>query len=184
VALLMATMVSSTMAQSAGSASSELVVLIVGSKQYHQPSCPLVARPGVQVRVMKLAEAKRRGLTAHDCGTQPGATAADPNRIKVYSQPGDNKYHTSTCPKLGERRTSLTLEEAGRKLWPCPVCKPPIRQRTATDGFQVPYERTSARNSCVLQQPAAPKSQARYVERSTDESQNASGAWSDNALSG
>jgi hypothetical protein len=82
---------------------------------------------------MKLAEAKRRGLTAHDCPTPSGPSPGmDPNKVKVFSQPGDNKYHTGTCPKLGSNRTALTLEEAGRKLWPCPVCKPPIRQRTAS----------------------------------------------------
>ena len=115
------------------SPAADLVVMIVGSKQYHQPSCPLVARAGSQVRVMKLSEAKRRGLTAHDCPSAPAATAAaDPNKIKVFSQPNDNKYHTATCLKLGSNRTSMTLEEAGKKLWPCPVCKPPIRQRTTS----------------------------------------------------
>ena len=124
---------SSVATQSQTSAAGDLVVTIVGSKQYHQPGCPLVARAGSQVRVMKLAEAKRRGLTAHDCPSPPtAAVAADPNKIKVFSQPGDNKYHTGTCPKLGSNRTSLTLEEAGRKLWPCPVCKPPIRKPTTS----------------------------------------------------
>jgi hypothetical protein len=118
-----------TLAQT--SPAGDLVVMIVGSKQYHQPSCPLVARAGSQVRVMKLVEAKRRGLTAHDCPNTPAsAAAADPNKIRVFSQPNDNKYHTATCPKLGSNRTSMTLEEAGKRLWPCPVCKPPIRQRT------------------------------------------------------
>ena len=117
-----------TLAQTSPAA--DLVVMIVGSKQYHQPSCPLVARPGSQVRVMKLGEAKRRGLTAHDCPSAPAATAAaDPNKIKVFSQPNDNKYHLASCARLGATRTTLTLEEAGRKLWPCPVCHPPIRQR-------------------------------------------------------
>ena len=118
-----------TLAQT--SPATDLVVMIVGSKQYHQPSCPLVARAGSQVRVMKLVEAKRRGLTAHDCPSTPASAAApDPNKIRVFSQPNDNKYHTATCPKLGSNRTSMTLEEAGKRLWPCPVCKPPIRQRT------------------------------------------------------
>ncbi len=120
-----------TLAQT--SPASDLVVVIVGSKQYHQPSCPLVARAGSQVRVMKLVEAKRRGFTAHDCPSPPAsAVAGDPNKIRVFSQPNDNKYHTATCPKLGSNRTSMTLEEAGKKLWPCPVCKPPIRQRTTS----------------------------------------------------
>jgi len=123
----------SVAARAQTSPAGDLVVMIVGSKQYHQPTCPLVARAGSQVRVMKLVEAKRRGLTAHDCPNAPASAAAgDPNKITVFSQPSDNKYHTATCPKLGRNRTSMTLEEAGKKLWPCPVCKPPIRQRTTS----------------------------------------------------
>jgi hypothetical protein len=121
----------SAAAQTSTSSPAELVVTIVGSKQYHQPGCPLVARAGSQVRVMKLSEARRRGLTAHDCPSAPAtAIGVDPNKVKVFTQPNDKKYHTESCPKLGGTRTSLTLEEAGKKLWPCPVCKPPIRQRT------------------------------------------------------
>src|SRR4029453_11805680 len=92
-----------TLAQT--SPAGDLVVMIVGSKQYHQPSCPLVARAGSQVRVMKLCEAKGRGLPAHACPSAPAsAAAADPNKIRVFSQPNDNKYHSATCPKLGSNR--------------------------------------------------------------------------------
>lgn len=94
----------------------DLVVVVTGGKQFHQASCPVVAAAGTHVTVMKRAEALRKGLTAHDCG-------------KVYTQPGDNKYHLATCPKLGATRTAITLDEAGKKYWPCPVCHPPIRQR-------------------------------------------------------
>ena len=79
-----------------------------------------MARAGSHVQIMKRSDATRRRLTAHDCDVVP----------KVYSQPNDNKYHLASCPRLGATRTTLTLEEAGRKLWPCPVCHPPIRQRT------------------------------------------------------
>jgi hypothetical protein len=111
---------------------SDLVVSIPGDKEFHQPGCPLVAKAGSRVRVMKRVEATRRKLTPHAaCGAAGGSgVAADPNAVKVFTQPGDNKYHTATCPKLGSERTSIALDEAGRKWWPCPVCKPPVRQRT------------------------------------------------------
>jgi hypothetical protein len=107
-----------------------MVVVIKGEKQFHQPSCPLVAKAGSNVTVAKLGEAKLRGLTAHDCPVAAATpTAEEVNQTKVVSQPGDNKYHRATCSKLGKQQTTMTLDEAGRKLWPCPVCKPPIRQR-------------------------------------------------------
>jgi hypothetical protein len=117
-------------AQPARSASS-LVVVIPNDRQYHQPSCPLVAKAGRNVKVMKLAEAERRGLKPHDCdalanGGQP--SAADANAVIVYVQPDDNKYHKAGCPRLKGTPTRLTLAEAGKKYWPCPVCKPPIRK--------------------------------------------------------
>ena len=111
---------------------SDLVVSIPGDKEFHQPGCPLVAKAGSSVRVMNRSEAIRRKLTPHAaCGVATGSgIAVDPNAAKVFTQPNDNKYHTATCPKLGAERTSITLDEAGRKWWPCPVCKPPVRQRT------------------------------------------------------
>jgi hypothetical protein len=113
-------------------AGGDLVVSIPGDKEFHQPGCPLVAKAGSNVKVMKRAEALRRKLTPHaGCSAAQGTdVAGDPNAVKVYTQPGDNKYHTATCRKLGAQRVAVTLEEAGRKWWPCPVCKPPVRQRT------------------------------------------------------
>jgi hypothetical protein len=98
----------------------DLVVVVTGTKQFHQPSCAVVAKAGSNVRVMKRSEAVRKGFTPHDC---------DPNAVKVYTQPGDNKYHLASCPKLGANHTETTVGEAGKKYWPCPVCHPPIRQR-------------------------------------------------------
>ena len=110
----------------------DLVVSIPDDKEFHQPGCPLVAKAGSAVKVMKRSEAVRRKLTPHaGCrASESPAAALNPNTAKVYTQPGDNKYHTATCPKLGAQKTALTLDEAGRKFWPCPVCKPPVRQRT------------------------------------------------------
>ncbi|HEX7087003.1 MAG TPA: hypothetical protein VF198_11600 [Vicinamibacterales bacterium] len=112
----------------AQSSSSALVVIVKGSTQFHAPTCPVVARAGSNVAVSRRAEALRRGLTAHDCGDAAEAKA-NPNAVKVFTQKDDNKYHRESCEKLGRERSSLTLDEAGRKLWPCPVCRPPIRQR-------------------------------------------------------
>jgi hypothetical protein len=122
------TSVVSLSAQSAN----DLVVSIPGDKEFHQPGCPLVAKAGSSVKVMKRSEAVRRKLTPHGgCGASQGSgVALDPNAVKVYTQPGDNKYHTATCPKLQGQKVAVTLDEAGRKWWPCPVCKPPVRQRT------------------------------------------------------
>jgi hypothetical protein len=115
----------------AAQAPTDLVVVITGGKQFHQPSCPLVARVSSQnVKVMRRSDAVRKGLTAHDCASEPGHSAyVDPTTVKVYTQPGDNKYHLASCQKLGAHRTAVTLEEAGKRLWPCPVCHPPIRRR-------------------------------------------------------
>ena len=109
---------------------STMVVVIPGDHQYHQPSCPLVAKAGSHVKVMKIAGASAQGLTAHDCESaaidQPNK---DANAALVFVQAGDKRYHKSGCPKLGTNATKVSLGEAGRKYWPCPVCKPPIRQR-------------------------------------------------------
>jgi hypothetical protein len=109
---------------------SSLVVIIAGDQTFHRPGCALVAKAGSHVTVAKRGEAIRRGLKPHDCGPDTSdGPFVDPNAVKVTIQPRDNKYHRVTCAKLGPTRSTLTLEEAGRKFWPCPVCKPPIRQR-------------------------------------------------------
>ena len=113
-----------------GQDTNSMVVIIAGDQTFHQPGCVLVAKAGSKVIMAKRGEAIRRGLKPHDCGPDAfGGPLADANAVKVTTQPRDNKYHRATCPKLGPTRSTLTLEEAGRKLWPCPVCKPPIRQR-------------------------------------------------------
>ena len=111
---------------------SAMVVVIPGSREYHQPSCPLVAKAGSKVKVMKLADARAQGLTAHDCeGAAVDQPKKDANAAIVYVQDGDKRYHKAGCPKLKPNPGQVTLGEAGRKYWPCPVCKPPIRQREA-----------------------------------------------------
>jgi hypothetical protein len=109
---------------------SALVVVIAGESSYHQPSCPLVAKAGSKVTMMKLSEATTKRLAAHDCEEaaieQP---KKDANAVPVFVQPGDKRYHTSGCARLKGSGSSIALGEAGKKYWPCPVCKPPIRQR-------------------------------------------------------
>jgi hypothetical protein len=114
------------------------MVVIVNSDDtyYHQPGCPVVAKAGSKVRVAKTSEATRKGLKPHPACADGGSdaareeAAADFNNQKVYTQKDDNKYHRKECKKLVGDPIALTLDDAGQKLWPCPVCKPPIRKRT------------------------------------------------------
>lgn len=114
-----------------GSSSSALVVDIPSDNLYHQPSCPLVRKAGSRVKVMKESEAVRRGMKPHDCpaASDDEDSAAANNQQAVYVQAGDKRYHKAGCEKLKDGATKMTLDEAGRKYWPCPVCKPPVRQR-------------------------------------------------------
>jgi hypothetical protein len=109
---------------------SALVVVVAGEQRYHQPSCPLVAKAGSNVTMMKLAEATTKRLAAHDCEEaaieQP---KRDANAVPVFVQPGDKRYHKEGCARLKASASSIALGEAGKKYWPCPACKPPIRQR-------------------------------------------------------
>jgi hypothetical protein len=111
---------------------SALVVVIPGEKRFHQPGCPLVRKAGSKVQVMKQAEAERRGLERHEC-SDPGVAqrdaAAAANTSTVYVQAEDKRYHQSGCKRLKTGATALTVEKAAQDHWPCPVCKPPIRQR-------------------------------------------------------
>jgi hypothetical protein len=122
-------------AQDAGgtTSGSALVIVISGDKRFHQPGCPLVRKAGSNVRAMKRAEAERRGLTAHDCGDPTAAArdaAAAANASKVLVQAKDKRYHTPGCKQLTAAATETTVEKAAKDHWPCPVCKPPVRQRT------------------------------------------------------
>ena len=78
------------------------ISIIKGDPTFHQPGCALVAKAGSNVTVAKRGEAIRRGLTPHDCGPDAsGGPVADPNAVKVATQPRDTKYHRLTCAKLG-----------------------------------------------------------------------------------
>jgi hypothetical protein len=111
---------------------SALVVIVPGEKRFHQPGCPLVRKAGSKVQVMKQGEAERRGLHPHEC-SDPGMAqrdaAAAANTSTVYVQSQDKQYHQSGCKRLKAGATAITVEKAAQDHWPCPACKPPIRQR-------------------------------------------------------
>jgi hypothetical protein len=119
---------------SSSPSASAMVVEIPSDNLYHQPGCPLVAKAGSKVKVMRLGEANRRGMKAHDCqgaaqGDDGRSRAAAANAVPVYVQEGDRRYHLETCERLGKTPQKQPLDKAGRTHFPCPVCKPPVRQR-------------------------------------------------------
>jgi hypothetical protein len=115
---------------------SELVIAKEGSKEYHRPGCEQV-KDGKSVLALTRAQASARGLTPHEAcdpsqrpaapPESPGAPAA-PSPTLVFTD-GTRYYHKKDCGKLGKDPKKMDLEEAGRKYWPCPTCKPPIRKR-------------------------------------------------------
>ena len=120
----------------APAAQSELVLTKPGSKEYHRPHCHVV-KDGKNVTALTRAKAMAAGLTAHavcdpaQAGPPPESSASAPAApVYVYTD-GSRYYHKKDCAKLGKdpdpKKTDL--EEAGKKLWPCPTCKPPIRKR-------------------------------------------------------
>ena len=112
--------------------SGEYVLVKKGSNEYHRPGCDLV-RDTKDVVAMTRGEAESRGQKPH-AACDPSKAQNDQNTPKtqyVFVANGDKRYHRESCAKLGKPRQRITLEEAGRKYWPCPVCKPPIRKRAA-----------------------------------------------------
>jgi hypothetical protein len=106
------------------STAARMVVDIPADDMYHLPGCSLVRAAGSKVKVMRQAEAVRRGMQPHACDDP----SAPPSAIPVYVQPGDNRYHKEGCVKLGSAATKTNLDAAGRSHWPCAVCKPPKRK--------------------------------------------------------
>ena len=113
-------------------AQSELVIVKEGGKEYHWPGCDVI-KDGKDVLALTRAQANGRGLKAH-AACHP-ENVAQRERSPKASTPvvvyldGTRYYHTKDCRRLGSERKKLKLEEAGKKYWPCPVCKPPIRKR-------------------------------------------------------
>jgi hypothetical protein len=121
---------------------SELVIVKEGTSQYHRPGCEVVS-DGKGVLAMTRAQAEGRGLKAHaacdpsqtpaaspGAKTEPAAQGGTTPPVFVYVDGKAKQYHRETCAKLVKAdRKKITLNEAGRSYWPCPVCKPPIRSR-------------------------------------------------------
>lgn len=138
-ALLAALMVVAT-----ARAQSELVIQKEGGSQYHWPGCPLVA-DGLNVLALTRAQAEGRGLKPHaDCDPSKAGAAATTGQGQrssgrsgqsrppppVFVQVDDSKYyHRENCRNLRDGSARMALETAGKKFWPCPVCKPPIRRK-------------------------------------------------------
>jgi hypothetical protein len=117
------------------SSQSELVIVKEGEKVYHRPGCPAV-RDGVGVTAMTRAQAEGRQLTAHpDCDPSnpkaPAPKAAPPPPVTVYLD-GSKYYHRKDCKKLTDPAAAkpVSLEVAGKTHWPCPECRPPVRQKS------------------------------------------------------
>ena len=124
------------------SSQGRLVIVTESTKQYHRPSCPVV-RDGRQkdIVAMTVGQAELRSYKAHpaceseesasDGGAgQSGDAGKNQPPVFVYTAPDDTRYHKETCTRLGKNRKKVALEEAGKKLWPCSICRPPVRKRT------------------------------------------------------
>jgi hypothetical protein len=118
---------------------SELVIVKTGTKEYHRAGCEVI-RDGKDVMAMTRAQAEARKLTQHDgCDPEkvaeapaaaPGKPGAKPAPKTMVVVDGGRHYHKDeTCKEVGKGSKKVPLEEAGRMLWPCRACKPPIRPR-------------------------------------------------------
>ena len=128
----------------------ELVITRAGSKEYHRPHCELV-RQGGDVLAMTRSQAEAKGFTPHEACDPSKAPPSDPQRPPSAATPakpiyvfidGGKHYHREKCAKLGRAPKRVAIEEAAKKQWPCPVCKPPIRPRkNPTDARGRPIRR-------------------------------------------
>ena len=109
----------------------EYVLVKPGAKVYHRPGCEQLAG-AKNITAMTRAQAEARGLTqdpACDPAKHPPGEKKKAAPVYVYVQPGGKYYHREHCAKAGSSPKRMTLDEAAKKYWPCPVCKPPIRKR-------------------------------------------------------
>jgi hypothetical protein len=98
------------------------------------------------VVAMTRAQAESRGYKAHaDCDPAvskpvvpgvPAAAAAQPKPTPqtVYVD-GGKYYHRKDCRRVAAKPKgprAEPLEVAGKSLWPCPDCRPPVRPRQGT----------------------------------------------------
>jgi hypothetical protein len=119
-----------------GLTQSELVVHKEGTTLYHRPSCPLIL-DGAGVLAMTRAQAEARGYKPHpDCdpaNPKPSARRVTPSPPATVYVDGAKYYHRKDCSKLTDpkARKAVSLDIVGKTHWPCPACRPPIRQRGA-----------------------------------------------------
>ncbi len=109
----------------------EYVLVKPGQKVYHQPFCEQVAN-AKNVVAMTRTQAESRGLTQDPACDPATHSAGDKKKaapVYVYVQPGGKYYHREHCKEAGASPKRMALDEAAKKYWPCPVCKPPIRKR-------------------------------------------------------
>jgi len=128
------------LAASEARAQSELVIVKEGTKVYHRPGCPVI-RDGEGVTAMTRAQAEGRQLTAHpDCDPSnpkaPAPKASPPPPATVYLD-GSKYYHRKDCKKLTDPASAkaVSLEAAGKTHWPCPECRPPVRQKSSENAI-------------------------------------------------
>jgi hypothetical protein len=129
---------------SAAAAQSELVIYKEDTTLYHRAGCDVI-RDMKGVVAMTRAQAESRGYKAHaECdpemskpgGPAPPASAAaaaqpKPTPQTVYVD-GGKYYHRKDCRRLAANPKAARaepLEVAGKSLWPCPDCRPPVRPR-------------------------------------------------------
>jgi len=113
-----------------------------GTSVYHRPAC-LVVRNGQGVLAMTRVQAEARGLKAHDAcdpSRMPPEPAALPGQGGTSARPaaptyvsvdtsGKHYHRIGGCTKPGRDQTKVLLNDAAKKWWPCPICRPPIRKR-------------------------------------------------------
>lgn len=125
----------------AASSQGELVIVKEGTTEYHRPACRVI-RDATDVLAMTRAQAEGRKYKPHpacdpdnpasEAARPPSVPAAKPAPPQFVFVDGSGKlYHRQTCKRLGPDPKKIALDDAGRKYWPCTVCKPPIRKRPA-----------------------------------------------------
>jgi hypothetical protein len=110
---------------------SELVIVKKGEKEYHRPACDEISN-AKDVVALSRAQATARGLKQHEGCDPEKVSAGDPagsSQPTIVYVDSSKYYHKKDCAKLGKDARKAELEEAGKKLWPCPTCRPPIRKR-------------------------------------------------------
>ena len=120
-------------------AQSELVIHKEGTTLYHRAGCPIL-KDATDIVALTRAQAESRGYKPHpDCDPdqQKAGSATNPNApaapVTVYLDAG-KYYHRKECSKLDAKSKQLrseSLESAGKSHWPCPVCRPPVRRKSA-----------------------------------------------------